>query len=109
MIIHHPISVTTTDTGIPLAFTWQSVRYLVVAEPELWFDKLPWWRSVTPTSQLVSLEQSLWRVLAVACVGPRSLQSEAPEEGIYDLLVTAEQTWFLSAAHANRHEFRLFA
>jgi len=109
VIVHHPISVTTTDSGVPLAFTWQHVRYMVVAEPELWFEKLPWWRSVTPMSQLTSLEQSLWRVLAIPCAGPRSLHSDTPEEGIYDLMVTAEQTWFLSAAHANRYEFRLFA
>lgn len=109
MIVHHPISVTTTETGVPLAFTWQHVRYLVVAEPELWFEKLPWWRSTTPTSELASLEQSLWRVLAIACTGPRSLHSDAPEEGVYDLAVTSERSWLLSAAHANRHEFRLFA
>lgn len=111
MNINESISVTTHESGSPLAFTWRSTRYVVVSEPEPWFKKKPWWHASgnVLTIPHASLEKMLWRVTALPCIGPRSLHSDAPEEGLYDLTSLPNGEWLLVDAHTHTLDISLFA
>lgn len=111
MKIHERVFVTTDESGLPLAFLWRTTRYVIVSEPELWFEKLPWWRkngNISTLSQF-TLERTMWRVTALPCTGPRSLRSDAPEDAIYDLCALPNGIWLLSEAHTHTLDVTLFA
>jgi len=111
MRVNEIVSVTTSESGTPLAFSWRSARYVVVSEPEAWFEKLPWWRqpgNVAAVSQH-TIERMLWRVTALPCAGPRSLYSNTPEDAIYDLCALPNDCWMITEAHTHTLDVPLFA
>lgn len=110
MQINETVSVSTNASGAPVAFVWRSVSYAVIAEPELWFEKIAWWHSLSaPTRTQVAPERTLFRVNALPYSGPRSLHSTAPDDGIYDLTVSPDKEWVLVRAHTEIIDAQLFA
>jgi len=111
MNIQERVSVTTNESGSPLAFRWRAIPYVIVSEPELWFEKLPWWRNGGDVSDPLqhALERTMWRVTALPCTGPRSLHSDAPEDAIYNLCSLPNGIWLLTEAHTHTLDVTLFA
>lgn len=106
MNVNESISVSTEPSGSPVAFTWRGIRYVVVSEAEIWFTKIPWWRGA---QHIPHIERQIWRVSALPCSGPRSLQSQQPDEGVYDLCQDVSQGWLLLTAHSDELDTQLFA
>jgi hypothetical protein len=110
MQINEAISVSTGISHAPIAFVWRGASYAVIAEPEIWFEKTPWWRvQSSPGQPLSTPERRVYRVSALPCSGPRSLHSKAPDEGIYDLTRTSDGGWILTEAHTDSIDVQLFA
>lgn len=110
MRINELVSVSTGISGTPIAFVWRGTTYAVIAEPEIWFEKTPWWRAQSSPGQPLSTpERRLYRVSALPCSGPRSLRSATPDEGLYDLTRTATGGWVLTEAHTDSIDVQLFA
>lgn len=110
MRIDEIISVSTDISGAPIGFVWRGTSYAVIAEPEIWFEKMPWWRaSSSPGKPLPTPERRIFRVSALPCSGPRSLRSKAPDEGTYDLTCTLADGWVLAEAHTESIDAQLFA
>lgn len=110
MRIDESVSVSTETAGIPIAFVWRATTYVVITEPEIWFEKTPWWRGQSaPSLHQTAPERTLFRVTALPCSGPRSLTSKAPDEGVYDLAFTSREGWMLTRAHTDAIDTQLFA
>jgi hypothetical protein len=109
--VNETVSVTTDESGAPLAFSWRSNRYVIVSEPEVWFEKLPWWRQSGNVTEIPhhTVERMLWRVTALSCKGPRSLRSNAPEDALYDLCCLRSGDWLLVQTHTHMLDMPLFA
>lgn len=114
MRVNEPVAVITDATsGAPLAFTWRTVRYLAVSEPERWFTKQKWWRLASPTpttpqqGKPVFVPESLvWRVDALR---RPSLENESFDEASFDLAYHHRHGWVLLSVSGGRYDEQLFA
>ena len=87
-------TVWTTAAGAPERLVWAGRRFVVIAKPISWMDRLSWWESpvrVAAGQAAQVVERPMWQVTAKALDNAELL--------IFDLAVSSGAQWPVTAIY----------
>lgn len=106
MRVNEYIEVDTSLAGAPARFVWRGTSYQVIAKPEPWLSRRPWWAESTPTRvPLNTIDLRMWRVEVVPFARDHGV-GEATCDLCYEVSLGA---WTLVNIWSDEFDQQLFA